>query len=445
MEVRNPPPTLLFYIYRLLSYALEPIAHFVVLRKLKKQSISKTRIAERLGYASIPRPPGKLIWFHSASIGESLAILPLIEEILKYQPRIKCLITSNTVSSASVVSGRVLTNCVHQFAPIDTPRVLERFLLHWKPIVGIFAESEIWPNMLDAATSNNVRLGLINVQFSKKSIRGWEKVPRTCKFLINKFELIVARNSTGLKNLEKLGACPKKLRQTINLKAVAETLPVNALEFDNLSNQIGNRPIWVAGSIHSGEDKILLKSQSILAKYFPNLCLILAPRYPDLKRKIVSQLSKSDLKFSVRSEAQPISPQTQVYVADTIGEMGLWYKLAPIVFLGGSLLETLNGHNPYEPSKFSAAILTGVYHSNFSEVFDQMIKLGCAIEITNSLSLANSVSKLLKNPQEVRRMGRIAFEFSKEGSKSLTELRNEILQLIKIESNSDHEARKARS
>ncbi|MCY4300113.1 MAG: 3-deoxy-D-manno-octulosonic acid transferase [Aestuariivita sp.] len=434
MEIRDAPPTLLLYTYRLFSCALEPIVRFVVSRKLGKQNVPKTRINERFGYASVPRPVGTLIWFHSASIGESLAILPLIEEILKYQPRIKILITSNTASSAKIIADRVLTNCVHQFAPIDTPRALERFFLYWKPNAGVFIESEIWPNMLDIASSHNIQLGLVNALFSQRSIRGWTKFPRTCKFMINKFEFIVARNSIGLKNLRKLGACPKKLRQTLNLKAFAETLPVNALEFKNLSSQIGNRPIWVAGSIHNGEDEILLKAQSILTNYFPNSCLILVPRYSDLKRKIVSKSEKFNLKYSVRSESEPILPQTQVYIADTIGEMGLWYKLAPIVFLGGSLLENLNGHNPYEPSKFSTAILTGAYHTNFSEAFNQMIKIGCAIQVTSSTSLAYNLCELFKRPQETHRMGKIAFEFSKKGKESLTELGHEIIELSEIDS-----------
>ncbi len=433
MEVRDPTPTLIFHTYRLLSYVLEPIARFVVSSKLIKQNVSKTRINEKFGYASIPRPSGTLIWFHSASIGESLAIFPLIEEILIHQPSIRILITSNTVSSASVVANRVSSNCVHQFAPIDTPRALKRFFIHWKPSAGIVMESEIWPNMLDMATSNNIRLGLVNVMFSQRSIRGWTKVPRTCKFLINKFELIIARNSIGLKNLKKLGACPKKLHRALNLKAFAEALPVNSLEFDNLSSQIGNRPIWVAGSIHNGEDGILLKAQSLILECFPNSCLILVPRYPDLKSRIVSRLKKSNLTYSVRSESQSILPETQVYIADTIGEMGLWYKLAPIVFLGGSLLESLNGHNPYEPSKFSTAILTGAHYTNFSEAFDQMIKLGCAIQITNSLGLAHNLCNLFMSPQETKRMGKIAFEFSRKGNESLIDLRREILGLIKTD------------
>ena len=423
-------PTLLYRTYRAATKIFSPALGYIAARKLRKQFVPNSRIKERFGHASVNRPSGVLVWFHCASIGESLSVLPLIEQLQKYRPSLNFLITSGTASSATILKHRLPENCQHQFAPIDTPKAISLFLKHWRPSAGIFVESEIWPNSLIMAHNAGAKLALINARLSEKSLEGWQKFPQTSAYIFDKFEMILTQNQFIEKGLKRINAPHDRLYRGLNLKAIAKPLDVDDTERKLLHHQLKDRSLWVASSTHRGEEEIILKAQVELSRHLKDVCLILIPRHPERREEVISLLEDSKLKYSVRSLSQEITPHTQVYLADTLGEMGLWYSLAKIIFIGGSLLEDYGGHNPYEPANFATAILTGPNRINFSETYDPLIACGGAIQVNSAQSLAKNVNHLLSNPQKTAEIGTVTKSFAKDGREWLSKITSDVLCII---------------
>ena len=362
MTAPDRRPTTLYRIYRGAMTGLAPLAWWVVSRKLKRHGVPAIRMHERLGHASIARPPGPLVWFHGASVGESLSVLALIEALLEREPGLNVLITSGTATSAEVLAKRMPPGCQHQFAPLDAPGPVARFLDTWRPDAGIFVDSEIWPNMLVMARDAGTRLALVNARLSQKSVEGWQKYPDTSAFVLDRFALIVAQNREAADRLRSMRAPEDRLRTGVNLKSTAKPLPVDELELARLRGLLGERPQWLASSTHAGEEEAVLRAHKRVLSAHPAACLILVPRHPERADEVMGLIRAEGLSVAQRSRGDALTEDTQVYLADTLGEMGLWYRLSPIVFMGGSLRE-IGGHNPYEPAVFGAAILrTGESH-----------------------------------------------------------------------------------
>lgn len=399
------PPTSLFHIYRALTTLIAPFAYRKVAKKLAAQGVGKTRQRERLGHASAARPavaPGApLIWFHGASVGESLAAITLINRISTKIPKAQFLLTSGTATSAAMAAKRLPECAQHQFAPLDSAAAVRRFLTHWRPDAGIFVESELWPITLATAKEAGIPLALVNARLSERSIRRWRKKMPTAQFVIGLFDLLLTQNKQVAHDLMSIGAPPERVFPSGNLKAGATALPQDQSLVAEMREALGQRPLWIASSTHQGEEEQVLAAHRELLQKHPDLCLLLAPRHPERAGEVTALIQAAGLSCAQRSTGAPISPDTQVYLADTLGELGSWYALSPIVFLGGSLLP-IGGHNPFEVAQAKAAVLTGPHYSNFTETFPPMIAAGGAFEVKNADTLAAAVDLWLQDPAQLQ-------------------------------------------
>lgn len=392
--------TVLFHAYRVVASLITPLAYRKVATKLTAQGVPERRRRERLGHATQPRPQlapdAPFIWFHGASVGETLAAISLINQLSERLPEAQFLLTSGTATSAAIAETRLTHSAVHQFAPLDAEGPVGRFLAHWRPDAGIFVESELWPITLDAARKAGTRLALVNARLSERSVANWQKRPATARFILSRFDLLLSQNDQMADNLIMLGADPVRVMSGSNLKAVAHALPVDRVALTELQCHLGDRPAWIASSTHDGEEESVLSAHKALLASHPDLCLVLAPRHPERRDEIVSLIDAAGLTSVCRSTATLLTAQDQVYLADTLGELGTFYALSPIVFLGGSLLP-IGGHNPFEVANGGAAVITGPGTSNFPETFPPLVATGGAVEVADTAELAKAVKHWLED------------------------------------------------
>ena len=405
-----PRPTLVYRLYVAISALLAPLAFRRISKKLAAQDVPAPRIRERLGRATMPRPDGPLIWFHAASVGESLSVLTLIARLGTLHPDLSFLITSGTATSAKLIAQRLPPRGVHQFAPLDARAPLNRFLAHWHPDGAVFVESELWPQMLIRTKATGIPMVLLNARLSDKSVRTWHKLPATAALLLEQFDRILTQNQITADNLVALGADPARVAVGENLKATSAPLPVDPAALEAMQAQIGRRPVWVASSTHAGEEEIVLDAHKLLLANHPDLCLILVPRHPERADTVKALITQAGLRFAQRSAEAPLAPDSQVYLADTLGETGLWYTLCPLVFLGGSLLP-IGGHNPFEVAQAGGAVVSGPHVTNFAETFDALQEAGAVRIVNDSAELALVMKTLLDAPGELDAMRTAATGF----------------------------------
>ncbi len=371
-----------------------PLAWRRVRAKLQAAEVPEPRQQERLGHASLPRPTGRLIWFHAASVGESLSVLSVINRLTERLPDAEFLITSGTPTSAALIAKRLPARTRHQYPPLDSAAPVRKFLEHWKPSAGIFVESEIWPRLIVETARRGTPLALLNARLSDNSVKGWKKRPETSAFILDHFQLFLTQNDKTARNLIEMGANADRVLPGTNLKAMSDPLPVDQATLDQIRGQINGRRLWIASSTHRGEEQAVLAAHAELLKRWPDLLLLLIPRHPERRAEVTDLITQNSLSFALRSADHPITAHTQVYVADTLGELGTWYALCPIVFLGGSLLE-IGGHNPFEPAQADAAVITGPGYYNFAETFAPLIASGGAVEVHSPSDLAGAVAHWL--------------------------------------------------
>ena len=389
-------PTLLYHLYCGITSVAAPLVWRTVRNKLQAADVSETRQQERLGHASQPRPDGQLIWFHAASVGETLSVISLIKRLGQRLPDAEFLITSGTPTSAVLIEKRMPPRTRHQYPPLDTAGPVRRFLDHWRPDAGIFVESEIWPRLIVEGSARGIPLALLNARLSEKSVEGWKKRPKTAHFILDQFRLFLPQNDRTAQNLIDMGANPDRVQPGTNLKAMSDPLPVDQATLSDIRAQIAGRPVWIASSTHAGEEETVLAAHADLLKRWPDLLLLLIPRHPERRAEVAALLEKAGQSAAMRSEKDKITAKTRVYVADTLGETGTWYALCPIVFLGGSLKE-IGGHNPFEPAQAGAAVITGPGFFNFAETFAPLIETGGAIKVTSASELADTVATWLSD------------------------------------------------
>ncbi|PJE28439.1 3-deoxy-D-manno-octulosonic acid transferase [Pseudooceanicola marinus] len=371
---------------------LAPLAWRRVRAKLTAEGIAPARIRERQGHATLPRPEGPLFWFHAASVGESVSVLALVERMLAARPGAQALVTSGTGGAAKVLADRLPERTRHQFAPLDTAAALRRFLRHWRPDAGIFVESELWPQMIVRARAAGTRLALVNARMSKGSLRNWGRFDDTFRFLLDQFDLVRTQDRATLDGLLALGADPARVAQGPNLKAMIAPPPVDATELERLRATLPG-PLWAAAATHAGEEEQVLDAHMAARAQIPGLRLLLIPRHPDRAEEIARLVHDRGLGLAQRSKGE--APDgAEVYLADTFGEMGLWYSLAPLAFLGGSLCDA-GGHTPYEPACFGTPVLHGPRYANFAETYAAFDGAGAALEVPDAGALGTEVARLL--------------------------------------------------
>ncbi|WP_420584463.1 3-deoxy-D-manno-octulosonic acid transferase [Ruegeria sp.] len=389
-------PTLIYRLYCGLTAIAGPLVWREVRKKLQAADVPEIRQQERLGHASLPRPNGQLIWFHAASVGETLSVISLIKRLGERLPTAEFLITSGTPTSAALIEKRMPPRARHQYPPLDSAGPVKRFFDHWRPDAGIFVESEIWPRLIVEGATRGIPLALLNARLSDKSVEGWKKRPKTARFILDHFRLFLTQNDKTARNLIAIGAQPDRVQPGTNLKAMSDPLPVDQATLSDIHAQINGRPVWIASSTHAGEEETVLAAHAELLKRWPDLLLLLIPRHPERRSEVASLIKQAGQTVAIRSAKDQISAQTQVYMADTLGETGTWYALCPIVFLGGSLKE-IGGHNPFEPAQAGAAVITGPGYFNFAETFAPLIETGGAQQIQSAHELAKTVSTWLSD------------------------------------------------
>lgn len=396
-----PGPTPLLRLYRGVTGLALPLVYRSVSKKLRRADVPEARIRERMGASTQPRPDGPLIWFHGASVGESLSVLTLISRLGERLPEAQFLTTSGTATSAELVGRRLPPRTRHQFLPLDAPAAVSAFYDHWAPDAGIFVESELWPNILMQGHARGIPLALLNARMSAESVRGWTRFPKTAKQVLGVFSVMLTQNRDVADNLRAMGADPAKVSAGINLKATSAPLPVDDQLLDDLQAVLNGRPLWVASSTHPGEEEVVLEAHKTLLANTPELCLLLVPRHPERGAAVADLIAQAGLQYAQRSSGDALRTETSVYLADTLGETGTWYALCHIVFLGGSLAP-VGGHNPFEPAQAGAAVLTGPHVTNFAETYAPLLSTGGAVEVSDARTLAQAVQNWLRDPQALQ-------------------------------------------
>ncbi len=385
-------------LWRAFTACATPFASLLLSRRAGRGKEDQGRLAERLGVSDIARPAGRLIWIHGASVGESLAALPLIEKLQAGGNSV--LVTSGTVTSARLMRQRLPGGAIHQFVPLDIPRAVTRFLDHWKPDAALFVESDLWPNLILEAAKRGVRLALINARISERSATGWQRAPRSARRLIGAFDAVLAQDDEIAARFNALGA--RNVLVVGSLKADAPPLGCDAAALAALQQQIGTRPLLIAAQTHPGEDETVLPAHDILRRQFPDLLTILVPRHIERGPEIAELCGAR--KAARRAAGEQIGAETQVYIADTLGELGLFYRLAPFCFIGGTLV-ALGGHNPLEPAVLNCAILAGPYRASAAKAYEAILTAQTFGDVASSGDIARRAQQLLSDPVLARNAG----------------------------------------
>lgn len=378
--------------YRRAMSAATPLAALWLKRRLSRGKEIQERLGERHGYSSLERPEGPLVWVHSASVGELLAVVPLIERLRGQQVRV--LVTTGTVTSADVARKRLPEDVIHQFIPLDAPRFVYRFLSHWKPDLGIFVESDLWPNLIMASAKARIPLMLVNARMSEDSFKAWRSLKRTAAAILGKFDACLAQSALDAERYSELGM--PVVRVTGNLKLDVPAPPFDHANLATMQQAVGERQIFVAASTHPGEEAAIIEAHRRLRKTRPRLLTIIVPRHPERGMEVLQQAVATGARGMLRSRNVVPDLRTDIYVADTIGELGLFYRLAHVVFVGGSIVEH-GGQNPIEAAKLSRPILHGPHVWNFAEVYAALDAAHGAEEVENIGHLAQRVSDLLQD------------------------------------------------
>lgn len=421
--------TLGFTFYKGVTGLLDPMVPLVLRRRVASGKEDGDRTQERRGYASRPRPPGPLVWMHGASIGESQVLLLLFEALKKERPDLSALITTQTRTSADLIARRSLPDLIHQVAPFDTPFSCKRFLNHWKPDLAVFAEGDIWPNLISHLDKRRIPRLLINARMTEKSFDGWMRFPALAKRLFGGFDQILAANTRTYDGLRQFAGRSVKL--VGNLKYAAPPLHADMDEVLKLKAVVGERPVLAALSTHPGEDEKLISAWKTLKTEIPDLLLILAPRHPERGSDILTLCEEA--KTYHRSEGGTPDPADQIWVCDTLGELGLWMRLSSLVFLGGGLPGSeVHGHNPIEPLKLDRLVLSFPDVSNFRQEFDDMVASGAAILVSDEDQLIAEAkpylngTKIYNPPEKAERLRTYL-----SGEEPLTRTRDAVLSRLK--------------
>jgi 3-deoxy-D-manno-octulosonic-acid transferase len=380
-------------IYRLVSRAAAPLAPALLARRAKRGKENRQRLPERRGESRIARPDGPLIWLHGASVGELASVLPLIERIRARA--IPMLVTTGTVTSSGLAEQRLPRGVVHQFVPLDVPRFVGRFLDHWRPDLALFVESDLWPNMIIEASERGVPMVLINGRLSEDSYRRWRRLPNSIAHLLQRLDLCLAGTDSDATRLGSLGASP--IVTTGNLKLDAPAPPAEPAALAALQDAIGGRPVIAAASTHAGEDEVMVETHARLRANFPRLLTLIAPRHPERGSSVAGIAAAAGLSAAQRSRGELPNRNTEIYVADTLGELGLLYRVSPAVFIGGSLVKH-GGQNPIEAAKLRSAVLHGPHVWNFAEIYAALDDARGAEPITGTDRLVAHFAAWLSDP-----------------------------------------------
>lgn len=389
--------------YRVLTALLEPVAAGLLLWRRRRGKEDPARMAERRGLASLRRPDATLVWLHGASVGETVTLLPLVERLQRRG--LAVLVTSGTVTSANLLARRLPPGAIHQYLPLDVPRYMRRFLAHWRPDLGMICESEIWPNLVIESARAGLPLVLVNARMSQRSFQRWYKAPRSSRYLLSGFDRCLAQSQGDGERLAKLGAPRVSIAGNLKFDVPAPPADPNMLAL--LDGLTAGRPIWIAASTHPGEDEDIVAAHLGVKAHLPGLLTIIAPRHPERGGEIEALAQVNGVVSARRSHGHAPDRDVELYIADTLGDLGLFYRLAPVAFLGGSLVP-VGGHNPIEPAKLGCALLHGPHVHNFVDVFAAFDAGRGSRQVSDRQELAGAVHRWLSDPASARQAARAA-------------------------------------
>ncbi|WP_245216068.1 3-deoxy-D-manno-octulosonic acid transferase [Pararoseomonas baculiformis] len=394
--------TLPLLAWRATASLAAPLLPFWLSRRARRGKEDPDRLRERRGEGA-ERPPGPLLWLHGASVGESQSALPLIEALAAARPALRFLVTTGTVTAARLLAERLppaLAGRVqHRFVPLDVPAHVARFLDGWRPDAAVFIESEIWPNLILATAERGVPMALVNARLSARSAQGWARMPSVARRLFGAFRLVIAQTEADAERLRALGA--ERAEAWGNLKFAAHPLPAPEQALAGLKAAIGTRPVLLAASTHPGEEVQVAQAHARLSGDLPGLLTILAPRHPERGAALARELAGHAL--ALRSSGALPGPDTALYIADTLGELGLFYRVAGAALIGGSLVPH-GGQNPLEAARLGCPILLGPHTGNFTAIVERMLAAGAALRVADSGALAEAALLVLTEADRARSM-----------------------------------------
>ena len=389
---------MILWAYSWVTWIAVPFVHLFLRWRRRHGKEDLHRLQERLGYPRQARPDGQLIWLHAASVGECLSVLPLIGRLLQDEAQRHILITSGTVTSAQILAGRLPEGAIHHYVPVDLPHAVGRFLDHWHPDAAIWVESEFWPNLMRATAARRIPMALVNARISPRSYRRWQRFSTTFRVLMSGFSVIVPRDRQIADYLAVLNI--PQSGYVADLKLAAETLPVDEHALQPLLKAIHSRPVWLAASTHAGEEEGAVKLHLSLRRDFPGLLTIIVPRHAARGEEVAALATGMELSVARYSAGQIPGPDTEIFLGDTMGQMGLFYRLSQICFIGGSLVPH-GGQNPLKPARLSRAILHGPHIDNFAVIYPALAHCGGARKVADWTALERAVADLLRGDDAV--------------------------------------------
>ncbi len=387
--------------YRLVTALFAGLLPGVLQRRAAKGKEDPARIGERLGTATIVRPQGLLVWLHGASVGESMVALSVADQMRASRPYLKFLFTSGTKTSADLMAARLHPLDRHAYVPVDTPAATTAFIAGWKPDLAVFVEGEIWPNLLLATRKAGIKTALINARMTQKSIHNWAGRMATARYLFDGFDLVLpadARTKLGLSRFR-----DRPIGAAGNLKLAAPSPQIDNIELVDLRAKLGDRPVWLAASTHAGEDKIMVMVHNALTTAAPDALMIIAPRHIERANDVEVDCRIAGIVPVRRSRGDVPNQNDPVWLWDTMGELALAMSLAPVTFMGGSLVEKVGGHNPVEPSQLGSAIVSGALVHNFENLYQELEDTGGARIMDNHVTsdvIAMAIAGLLGNEMQ---------------------------------------------
>ena len=386
-------------LYRFLTTLGAPVIHVYLGRRIKAGKEDPHRFNERLGRPALARPDGPLIWLHGASVGEAMSLLTLIARVKTAVPAANILVTTGTVTSARMLADRLPKGAVHQYVPVDRMAYVRRFLDHWRPDLTLWAESEFWPNLISETAVRGNPLILVNGRISPRSFKGWSRAPKFIAGLLGGFALCLGQTEGDAERLRALGA--PGARSVGNLKFAADPLPADAERLADMRAATAGRPLWLAASTWAGEEDIAWRVHQDHAAAHPGLLTIIVPRHPNRGPEIAAQLAAQGAKVKRRGAGDMPDARTEVYIADTMGELGLFFTLAPVVFMGKSL-SAEGGQNLLEPARLGCAVLHGPRMTNFADMGARMAAAGASLPVADGTGLSAAVGRLLGDAGEAQ-------------------------------------------
>lgn len=396
--------------YRLATALLEPVAAGLLVWRRRRGKEDPSRFAERRGYPGVRRPDRTLVWLHGASVGETVTLLPMVAQLQRRG--LTVLVTSGTVTSAKLLAARLPAGAIHQYLPLDVPRYMRRFLDYWRPEIGLICESEIWPNLMIEARKREIPLVLVNARMSPRSFKRWYKAPRTSRYLLCCFECCLAQSQGDAERLARLGA--PRVSVAGNLKFDVPAPPADPDMLAILDGLTTGRPVWIAASTHPGEDEMVLSAHLGIKPHLPELLTIIAPRHPQRGPEIEDLAQANGVAVARRTAGHAPERDVDFYIADTVNELGLFYRLSQVALLGGSLVPLIGGHNPIEPAKLGCALVHGPHVHNNAEIFAAFDEGGGARAVADTQELAATVHRWLSDPASARKAARAATKTSAE-------------------------------